>query len=323
MQVYNHITNWDRWQIYALLREWKTKEEIGNILDFHKTSIGREIVRNSHNGRYEPDHAQREYENRRSEINKWRCKLKANPKMLKEIKRCMIEERWSPHSITWRKKKDWEEMVCATTIFTYIKDREPSLKAHLKYKKWYKKHWKIENRGKPKENYKTIDERPIIVYERKRIGDVEVDTIHSSGSERKWWVVTIADRMSKYLAGWKVKTRKASAVADVLIREMKLFPKEKLFTITADNGKEFYDFVRVEATLQTPFYFAHPYASCERATNEQTNGMLRVFFPKWTDFSKISEEEIQEAIRIINHKPRKSLNYLCSYEVFHGTKLNL
>ena len=323
MKTYHHITHWDRWQIYALLHEWKTNDEIGKILHFDRTAIRREIVRNSNNGRYEPDYAQRRYEHRRSEINKWRCKLKHHPQMLEEIKRYMIEERWAPHSIVWRKKKDWKYMVCTTTIFTYIKDREPSLKAHLKYKKWYRKKWKIETRGKPKENYKLIDERPIIANKRKRIWDIEVDTIHSSWSERKGWMVTIVDRVSKYLAGWKVTTRTAEAVADVLIREMKLFPKGKLFTITADNGKEFYDFKRVESILKVPLFFAHPYASYERPTNEQTNGMLRVFFPKWTDFSLISEEEIQEAIKIINHKPRKSLNYLCAYEAFHGTKLNL
>jgi len=323
MESYHHITNWDRRQIYALLREWKSDEEIGTILWFDRTAIRREKVRNSHNGEYEPEYAQREYEHRKSEINKWRCKLKNNQKMLQEMKDHLIKDRRAPHSIAGRKLKDWKKMVCATTIFTYIYDREPSLKMHLKYKKWYKKRGKIETRWSPKENYKTIDERSTIVDKRKRIGDVEVDTIHSSWAERKWWMATIVDRKTKYLAGWKVVARTAEAVGDVLIRELRLFPKEKLFTITADNGKEFYDFERVESTLKVPFYFAHPYASYERATNEQTNGMLRVFFPKWTDFSKISEEEIQEAIRIINHKPRKSLNYLCAHEAFYGVKLNL
>jgi len=323
MEEYHHITHGDRWQIYALLRELKSDEEIGCILWFDRTAIRREKVRNSHDGEYEPDHAEREYERRRSEINKWRCKLKHNPAMVKEIKRRMIVNRRAPHSIAGRNLKDWKKMVCTSTIFTYIYDREPSLKVHLKYKKWYKKRWKIETRWSPKENYKTIDERSKIVNKRKRIGDVEVDTIHSSWAERKWWMATIVDRKTKYLAGWKVVARTAEAVGDILIRELKLFPKEKLFTITADNGKEFYDFERVESALKVPFYFAHAYASCERATNEQTNGMLRVFFPKWTDFSKISEEEIQEAIRIINHKPRKSLNYLCAHEAFYGVKLNL
>jgi len=323
MKIYHHITDGDRWQIYALLHEGRKDREIGEKLGFDKTSIWREIVRNSHDGVYEPEYAQRKYDRRRSDINKWRCKLKKNPKMVKEIKRCLMKEMRAPHVIAGRKKKDWENMVCATTIFTYINDREPSLKVYLKYKKWYRKRWKIEARGKPKENYKIIDERDEIVNNRERIGDVEVDTIHSSWAERKWWMATIVDRKTKYLAGWKIEVRTAKAVWDVLIREMLLFPKWKLFTITADNGKEFYDFERVSSILKVLFYFAHPYASCERATNEQTNGMLRVFFPKWTDFSKISEAEIQEVIRIINRKPRKSLNYLCAYEAFYGVKLNL
>ncbi len=95
-------------------------------------------MRNSHNGVYEPEYAQRLYDQRRSEINKWRCKLKKNPIMVEEIRRCMMMEMRAPHVIAGRKKNDWEEMVCATTIFDYINTREPSLKVYLKYKKWYK-----------------------------------------------------------------------------------------------------------------------------------------------------------------------------------------
>ena len=120
-----------------------------------------------------------------------------------------------------------------------------------------------------------------------------------------------------------MKRRTAKAVGDVLIREIKKLPKEKRLTITADNGKEFYDFVRVEKKLGIPLYFAHPYSSYERGTNEQTNGMLRVFFPKKTDFSKVSDAEIQNAIDLINRKPRKSLQYLSAYEVFHNITLKL
>ena len=323
MKTYKHITNWERWQIYTLLREWKSKKYIWLLLWFDRSAIRREIKRNSNNSRYEPIFAQREYEYRRSKINKWRNRLKNNPEMIEEIKTRMIIDKWAPHSISGLKKIQWKKFVCTSTIFKYINEREPSLKKHLKYKKWYKKRWKLENRGKQKGGFRTIDERPIIVNKRNRIWDMEVDTIHSSWSERKWWMATIVDIKTKFLLWWWVKQRTAEIVADVLIREMKKIPKEKLLTITADNGKEFYDFKRVEKELWTLLYFAHPYASYERPTNEQTNGMLRVFFPKWTDFSKISEEEIQEKIRIINRKPRKSLNYLCAEEAFYWIKLNL
>ncbi len=323
MKTYKHITDWDRWQIYALLREWRSNEYIWSLLWFDRTTIWKEIKRNNNDGRYEPIFAQREYEYRRSKINKWRNKLKNNPEMIEEIKTRMVADRWAPHSISGFKKIQWESFVCTSTIFKYINEREPSLKQYLKYKRWYKKRWKAETRGKPKENYRTIDERPIIVNERERIWDMEIDTIHSWWSERKWWMVTIVDRKTKFLAWWWVKQRTAKLVWDILIREMKKIPKEKLLTITTDNGKEFYDFKRVETALKVFLYFAHTYASYERWTNEQTNGMLRVFFPKWTDFSKISEEEIQKAIKIINRKPRKSLNYLCAEEAFYWIKLNL
>lgn len=126
-----------------------------------------------------PAHAQREYERRRSEINKGRSKLKSNPEMVQEIRRYLIEEKRAPDSISGRKKVS----VCTQTIYSYIHEREPSLKKYLKYKRGYKKYRKVHREHK--ENYKTISERPIEIETRTRLGDMEVDTIHSSGSERK------------------------------------------------------------------------------------------------------------------------------------------
>lgn len=319
MKKYRHISEWERWQIYALLREKYEQKEIAHRLWRSCPTISREIKRNSVAWAYMPKHAQRQYDRRRSEINKWRSKLKSNPEFIKVIRYYMIKEKRAPDSISWTEKIP----VSTQTIYTYIKTREPSLKAHLKYKKGYKKRWVTENRGKPKENYRHISERPDVVELRERIGDMEVDTVHSAGSERKWGLVTIVDRKTKYLLCDKVDRRTAKEVGDVLIEQMKTLPKEKLLTITADNGKEFYDFTRVESALNTLLYFANTYASYERWTNEQTNGMIRRFFPKWTDFSKISSEEIQEVVDIINRKPRKSLWYLSAYEAFHWVTLNL
>jgi len=310
MKKYGHIQEWERRQIYVLLQEWRDKQYISEKLGRHKSTIGREIKRNSHHWVYQPAHAQREYEIRRSEINKWRRKLKKDSVMLAEIRKRMMEDRRAPHSISGRHKEAGRTFVCTATILRYIHEREPELEPYLKYKKGYKKHGFVETRGSPKHWYKLITERDPIIEERERIGDLEVDTIHSGWSDRKWWVVTVVDRKTKYLRWGKVKRRTAKAVWDVLIKEIKKIPKEKRLSITADNGKEFYDFARVEKKLKTPVYFAHPYASYERWTNEHTNGMLRVFFPKKTDFSKVSENEIQQAIAIINRKPRKSLGYL-------------
>lgn len=319
MRIRKHITEWERWQIYTLLSEGYEQKTIAERLWRPPWTICKEILRNSKDAVYMPVHAQRLYEHRRSEINKGRSKIRDNQKIQHIIRQYMIQEKWAPHAISWRKKV----VVSTQTIYNYINERAPSLKQYLKYKKWYKKRWITEKRWKPKENYKLIDERPIEVEMRQRIGDIEVDTIHSAGSERKWGIVTIVDRKTKYLLWGKVQYRTAKEVWDVLITQLKSLPKAKLFTITADNGKEFYDFLRVETELHIPFYFAHPYASYERGTNEQTNSIIRKFYPKWTDFSKISEKEIQHTITMINRMPRKSLNYLCAEEAFHWTTLNL
>lgn len=316
---WKHISEWERRQIYTLLREMYKQNEIATRLWRPPWTINKEISRNSVSGEYMPAYAQIMYEKRRSEINKGRSKIRDNKELQELIKTYLIEEKRGPDSISWR-KKIW---VCTQTIYTYIDQRAPSLKKYLKYKKGYKKRWTREKRGKPKTDFKLITERPKVVEKRRRIGDMEIDTIHNWWTKRKWWLVTIVDRKTKCVFWWKVRRRTAEEVWDVLIAQMSLLPKQKLLTITADNGKEFYDFERVESVLETPFYFANPYASYERWTNEQTNGMIRRFYPKWTDFSKIPEEEIQEVMRIINRKPRKSLGYLCAYEAFYWVKLNL
>ena len=110
----------------------------------------------------------------------------------------MSKDKWAPHSISGRGKV----LVCTMTIYKYIDEREPSLKKYLKYKKWYKKRWNSDNRGKQKEGFRTIDERPSIVDKRNRIWDMEVDTIHSSWSERKWGMAKNDNIKKKFLLWW-------------------------------------------------------------------------------------------------------------------------
>jgi len=321
---YTHIREGERRQIYTLLCEGREQDYIATRLKRDPWTISREISRHSVDGLYMPVYAQRVYENMRSEINKWRSKLKNNPKMVKEIKRCLIKKKWSPDALAGRKKKKWKSFVSTMTIYNYIRDWEPSLKKYLKNKKWYKKRYSKQIKKILLEmNVRRIDERPAIVDERTRIGDREGDTIHSSWSERKWWMVTLVDRQSKYLEGKKLIKRSSEETIKTMISLLGKHELKKNLTITLDNGKEFSWFEDKESLVGITTYRAHKYASYERWTNEETNGMLRVFFPKWTDFSKISDEEIAEAIRFINLRPRKSLEYKCAYEVFHGVNLRL
>jgi len=321
---YTHIREGERRQIYTLLREGKEQLYIATRLKRDPWTISREISRHSVDGLYMPAYAQREYENIRSEINKWRSKLKSNSKMIKEIKRYMIKKKWSPDALAGRKRKKGKPFVSTMTIYNYIRNWEPSLKKYLKNKKWYKKHYSKEIKKILLEmNIRRIDERPIIVDKRIRIGDREGDTIHSSWSERKWWMVTIVDRKSKYLEGKKLIRRNSEETIKGVIDLLWKHESKKILTITLDNGKEFSGFEDQENLIGIKTYRAHKYASHERWTNEETNGMLRAFFPKKTNFSKISDKEIEEAIKFINLRPRKSLGYKCAYEVFHGVNLRL
>lgn len=319
---YKQITEWERRQIFSYLQEKHKIPKISILLWRPRKTIYEEIKRNSFEWVYMPAYAQRECEMRRSEVNKWRRKMTYDSDMANIIRIRMIQNRRSPDSIAWYMEAKWNDFVCTQTIYDYINDHEPWLKKYLKYKKWYKKKCKQEAKNN-KVWYKSIEIRPIIVDSRERLGDREIDTVVSSGSERKGWSVTMVERRSKFVTWWLVKQRTKEAVADIIIREWRKLPKEKLLTITADNGKEFNDFKKIEKKLHIKLFFAHTYASCERGTNEQTNWMLRVFYPKGTDFTRISEDEFQKVLGIINRKPRKSLWYLCAEEAFYWVKLNL
>ena len=128
-------------------------------------------------------------------------------------------------------------------------------------------------------------------------------------------MVTIVDRKSKYAIIKKVSSKKADEVTKALI-EM-LYPLRNITkTITSDNGKEFAYHKQVSEALDTSFYFAHPYSSWERGLNEHTNGLIRQYLPKKTDFTQISKEEITTIQDKLNHRPRKILNYRTPFEVF-------
>lgn len=319
---YKHITEWERWQIYSYLQEEHTVPVISSLLWRPKKTLYAEINRNSCNWVYMPAYAQRQYDIRRSEINKGRRKLLQHPEMIETLTSYLINDRRMPDSIAWYMKKQLIPFVSTQTIYDYINSHSKTLKRYLKYKKWYKRKQGRETKN-VKEWYRSIELRPAIVSYRERVWDREVDTVVSSGNERKWWSVTMVDRMTKFIMWWIVQQKTKQAVADIIIREWRKLPKEKLLTITADNGREFNDFKRIEKRLRIQLFFAHPYSSYERWTNEQTNWMLRVFYPKGTDFTRVDEKQFQQVLQIINRKPRKSLWYLCAYEAFYGVRLNL
>ena len=158
-----------------------------------------------------------------------------------------------------------------------------------------------------------IDKRPKIVEKKKRIGDLEIDTV--IGKDHKGALVTVVDRKSKFTFIKNVPSKEAEVVTEALI-EMIQPIKAVTHTITSDNGKEFSYHKKVSAALDVDFYFANPYHSWERGLNEHTNGLIRQYLPKKSKFLHISKEEIITIQNRLNHRPRKVLGYKTPYEVF-------
>jgi IS30 family transposase len=172
---------------------------------------------------------------------------------------------------------------------------------------------KSEDRRGQIKNRIGIENRPEIVESRERVGDWEVDTVVSR--ESKTVLVTAVERKSLLTRIILAPTRESTIVTKALVRGLKRY-KKYVYTITGDNGKEFADHEEVAEVLEACFYFATPYHSWERGTNENTNGLIRQYFPKKTDFSKLTAEDVASVEWKINNRPRKSLGYKTASEVF-------
>ena len=159
----------------------------------------------------------------------------------------------------------------------------------------------------------SIDLRPAIVDAKTRIGDWEIDTV--TGKNSKGYLVTAVERKSKFTLVNRVPDRQSDQVAKAVIKLMRPY-KENVFTITADNGKEFSQHKKISKSLKADVYFAHPYHAWERGLNENINGLLRQYFPKQMDFQKIDNKGIEYAMDRLNNRPRKCIGFTTPIEIF-------
>ena len=181
--------------------------------------------------------------------------------------------------------------------------------AHKKRKKRYGAH---DRRGRIKDRI-SIDERPAIVESKERVGDWEIDTI--IGKNHKGVLLSLVERKSKFTLIGKLPKKQADLVAEATIELLNPY-KEKVFTITCDNGQEFAHHKVIKEQLHTELYFAHPYHAWERGLSENTNGLIRQYFPKGTSFETIKEKHVQMAMNRLNNRPRKTLGFKTPIEVF-------
>lgn len=312
---YKQLTLKERYHISTLLKMGWRQKEIAESIGVHPSTIGREIQRNSDKTTqeysFEFAHSIAIYRQKKQE------KYTVITSKVKAYIKSKLKEDWSPQQIAGRIKIDKGLTVCHETIYRYIydnKSRGGRLYKHLRHKnkKYHSRSNNYQRRGIITDRI-SIDKRPKIVEKKNRIGDFEIDTVigrHHIGA-----LVTIVDRKSKFTLIKKVESKQAKEVTKALV-EMLLPLKPITKTITSDNGKEFAYHKQVSKTLDASFYFAHPYSSWERGLNEHTNGLIRQYLPKKTDFTQVSKEEIITIQEKLNHRPRKVLNYRTPYEVF-------
>jgi IS30 family transposase len=319
---YHHLTTEDRNVIYRMRFLGRSKAEIARCLGCHRGTIGRECQRNAtSDGRYEPGPAQT-WANSRRRAHLRRTKTGQGRLMAYVGER--LSHSWSPEQIAGRLSvrppQDLAGVsISHTTIYRWIwSDPErarrfrPFLRiAHKLRRKPY---------GKPSRQgqilgKRSIEERPAEANERTQLGHWEGDTMVGKG--RRGYLVTCADRTSRYLIARKVEACAAELVAEKLQQTIRRLPAAKRRSLTLDNGREFARPTALEKKLDVPIYFAHPYHAWERGTNENTNGLLRQYLPKGTDLSQVPEEQLQSHVRQLNHRPRKCLRFQTPLEVFH------
>lgn len=312
MQLYHHLTYSDRCQIFALKERNFSLREIAADIDVHFSTISRELRRNKGKQKYRHRQAHHLAKQRKSHNNPRKIQGSALAIILEKL-----ALQWSPQQISgWLKRHNFLN-ISHEAIYQYIwhdKHLKGKLYLHLRHagKKYNKRSANRAGRGFIPGRV-DIDQRPDIVEEKSRIGDWELDTI--VGAKHKGSIVSMVDRASKFAMFALRDGRTADEVGDALSNRLKPIIKHVL-TLTADNGKEFANHAKIANILQADFYFAKPYCSWQRGLNEHTNGLVRQYFPKKTDFQQISIKDLQKVEDLLNNRPRKILNFRTPAEVF-------
>ncbi|MBA3768374.1 MAG: IS30 family transposase [Acidobacteria bacterium] len=306
---YTQLTREQRYQIYALKKEGHNRAAISRNVGVHKATVSRELVRNLGGRGYRPKQADELAQERRQQ----RVKPRIQPETWRQVAH-LLSQQWSPAQISGRLKLEQQPTVSHERIYQYIyadKRAGGVLHRHLRCQKQRRKRYGSYSRGGHIPARRSIDERPAVVDRKGRRGDWEADTI--IGQNHRQAIVSLVDRKSKLVRLAKVVRNTAELVGRAITTQLaELVVK----TITSDNGREFAQHQEVAAQLSADFYFAHPYSSWESGLNENTNGLVRQYFPKKSDFSKITDKQVNKVVERLNQGPRKTLGYKTPNEVF-------
>ena len=305
-----HLTFEERRLLDSLKRKGTSNPEIAELMGRDRSTIHRELKRNTGQRGYRPQQAQRLADERR-EARRRPHKMD-DPDMQRYVQD-RLEKLWSPEQIAGRVPCDFPRApgrwLSRQTIYDWIDDRRPRWQSLLR-----RQGRPPETRGKLVDCVR-IAGRPDVINRRRRYGDWEGDTI--VGKRRRSALVTMVERKSGYVRIGRVDGMKSDLTMRAAKRRLKDLPPSLRRSMTFDNGKEFAEHQRLTRALGLEVYFADPYASWQRGANENMNGLLRQFFPKGTDFTRISHQEVARVEQLLNERPRKRFGYRTPDEIIN------
>jgi transposase, IS30 family len=317
LKNYNQLNQIQRYQIEILKKAGNNQKGIAILLGVAASTISRELKRNKGKKGYRPKQAQIKADCRRQQVIQ---SLKMTLTLISLIE-AMILRDWSPEQISGTLKEEQGIAISHERIYQHIwtdKLNGGVLYRHLRHSGKKRKQYGSKDKRGQIRNRTSIDDRPMIVSEKTRLGDWEIDTV--IGKNHQGALVTIVDRVSKLTLIKKVASKHADVVTEATITLLRPY-LDKALTITADNGKEFAGHEKIKAALNADVYFAHPYSSWERGLNENTNGLVRQYFTKGSSFENITDKDVDEVMEKLNHRPRKTLNYKTPHSVFFAETL--
>lgn len=317
---YKQLTENERYQIYAMNKAGHSQKEIAELLGRSASTISRELCRNRGLRGYRPAQAQRLSQARRREAHKAR-------KVTTEVRgwiATLIRQELSPEQVVDYLARHQHLSLHHETVYQLIYEDKAAggdLYTHLRVasRPCRKRYGHYDRRGKLK-NRVGIDERPAIVESRRRIGDWEGDTVMGKGGKSA--LLTMVERKTLYTVIRRLTGKQSALLAKAAVEGMAAL-KAKILTITLDNGLEFAGHEVIAQGLGADIYFAHPCASWERGTNENTHGLIRQYFPKGTDFNQVSDEQIKQVMERLNNRPRKTRGGRSPNELFMGQPADL
>ena len=310
---YQQLTQEQRYHIWALKKAGFDQTEIAHEVGVHKSTISRELRRNSGQRGYRPKQAH-SMATARQQARASATRIAAETWILVEQH---LRQEWSPEQVSGWLRREHKLRVSHERIYQYVyadKWAAGTLHQHLRCQKQRRKRYGSRDRRGQLANRRCISERPALVDKRNRLGDWEADTIVGKGHQQA--IVSLTERKSKLTLLAKVEHATAEAVEAAIARLLGPLA-QRVHTITSDNGREFAHHQQIAAKLEADFYFAHPYASWERGLNENTNGLVRQYFPKGSDFTTITDEEVEQVVQRLNHRPRKTLGFTTPHRVFY------